>query len=59
MYTHKQKDKDTKNPPSWAEEILMINIPKSVKYCTIKVLDDDNEIGQLKFNFNDVIDKRG
>ena len=49
LRTHKQKDKDTKNPPSWEDETLMFNVPESLKECVIRVLDDENEVGRLRF----------
>jgi len=37
----------------------MLNIPKSLKECIIRVLDDEKEVGKIKFSLVEVINKKG
>ena len=37
----------------------MFNIPKSLKECVIRVLDDEKEVGHLRFSFGEIISKKG
>jgi hypothetical protein len=37
----------------------MFNVPKSLKDCVIRVLDDEKEVGRLRFSLAEVIAKKG
>ncbi len=41
-----KKKKDTvEMPPVWIDDILTINVPKTVKNCLIEVFDDSEIVG--------------
>lgn len=52
LRTQKKTDKDTKNPPSWEEEVLLFNIPQSLKECVVRVLDGEREVGHVKIGLD-------
>lgn len=59
LSTQTHKDNGSRRPPSWEDEILLFNVPRSLKECIIRVLDDDEEVGRIKLKFADIIGREG
>lgn len=50
-----QKDADKKNAPSWSDEVLSFNIPKSMMRCRIICFDDEKEIGEFDVSIPELL----